>query len=135
MYKDDTVWKAVQDYLPSQNRLHENNMPEEAFIVLSDKNRIHLDVYSREDSKATIVLLHGVGGKIQIEPEDFRIPLILLHPQDDRWTDLSLSRMFYDKLLCEKELHLLNGAGHFPIEEEGLNALIQNSVAFIEKHR
>lgn len=73
--------------------------------------------------------------RIGTEPADFLIPFILLHPEMDRWTDVSLSRIFYDKLGGEKELHMLNGAGHFPIEEEGLNALVRNSIQFIEKHR
>lgn len=73
--------------------------------------------------------------QIRIEPENFQIPFVLLHPQNDRWTDVSLSRLFYDRLGCEKQLHMLKGAGHFPIEEEGLNALVQHSVDFIEKHR
>lgn len=305
MYKNDSVWRLTQGYLPPQNRLDGDSMPKECFVELSDGNRIHLDIYSQKSAKATIILLHGVGGngrllsflavplhkcgyevicpdlplygyseysgtvtydtwvadaseitksyaerggptfvfglsaggllayqvtcrissvrgvlatcildqrnreitektsanpyfaklalplvagvsrllpnikipmrlvanmraivndeslakvlmsdkkssgarvslaflytmlnpQLQTEPSAFLCPFILLHPEKDRWTDLSLSRMFYDKLACEKELHILKGAGHFPIEEEGLSALVQNSVNFIEKHR
>ncbi|MNZ58406.1 Alpha/beta hydrolase family protein [compost metagenome] len=305
MYKNDMIWKEIQNYLPCQNRLDDTTMPKEFFLELSDGNRIHLDVYSPKSAKATIILFHGVGGngrllsflavplyrcgyevicpdlplygysecsgtitydtwvadaseitdyyvrigkptfvfglsaggmlayqvaceipsirgvlatcildqrlreitektssnphliklglpvlaylskllpnikipmkwvanmraivnhdslakllmsdqkssgakislaflhtmlhpKISIEPSDFRIPFSLLHPENDRWTDVSLSRIFYDKLGGEKEISMLNGAGHFPIEEEGLNALIRNSIQFIEKHR
>lgn len=68
-----------------------------------------------------------------MEPEDFTLPFVLLHPELDRWTDLSLSQPFYDKLPGEKELHILRKAGHFPIEEEGLKDLVENSIKFIEK--
>ncbi len=305
MYKSDIVWKKVQSYLPPQNRLHTDMEPEERFIQLSDGNRIHVDIYAPSNAKATIILLHGVGGngrllsflavpfyksgyqvicpdlplygyseysdtvtydtwvrdalevtelyskeglpmflfglsaggmlayqvaceassihgvlvtcildqrqrsvteatssnpllvrfalpvvaqirklfpniqipmkwvanmkaivnnkelakilmadtkssgakitltflytmlhpEIAIEPSGFEHPFILLHPENDHWTDISLSRLFYDKLGCEKEIHLLTGAGHFPIEEDGLNILIQKSIAFIEKYR
>lgn len=73
--------------------------------------------------------------ELDIEPAEFFTPFILLHPEQDRWTDVSLSRVFYDKLGSEKELHMLKGAGHFPIEEEGLHLLVRNSISFIERHR
>jgi alpha-beta hydrolase superfamily lysophospholipase len=71
---------------------------------------------------------------IKTEPERFMAcPFLLVHPGDDRWTDVSLSRLFYDRLGCEKELRILDGAGHFPIEERGLRQLEECSVRFIEK--
>ncbi len=73
--------------------------------------------------------------EITVEPPNFKHPFMLLHPENDRWTDVSLSRLFYDQLGGEKEIHMLAGAGHFPVEEEGLAALAQDSIAFIEKHR
>ncbi|MFD3260201.1 hypothetical protein ACE3MQ_16470 [Paenibacillus lentus] len=56
MYKNDMVWKTVQHYLPRQYRLDDATMPEEHFLTLSDGNRIHLDVYSPQGAKATIIL-------------------------------------------------------------------------------
>jgi alpha-beta hydrolase superfamily lysophospholipase len=72
---------------------------------------------------------------IPTEPKDFSLPFALLHPELDRWTELSLSKQFYDKLSGEKELHILGKAGHFPIEEEGLKDLVENGIKFIEKIR
>ncbi len=305
MYKNDPIWRKVQDYLPPQNRLSTETEPEEHFWELNNGNRIHLDIYSPLSPKATIILFHGVGGNgrllsflavplfkngyqvicpdlplygyseykgavnydtwvtdaaeiaqhyteeklpvflfglsaggmlayqaacqvpevrgvlatcildqrlqivrektasnpllvrlglplmekfrkaipcfripmkwvanmraivnnqelakllmadkkssgaiitldflytmlhpnITMEPEDFTTPFALLHPENDLWTTLSLSRLFYDRLKYEREVHLLTGAGHFPIEEQGLNALTEKAVAFIEKHR
>ncbi len=305
MYKNDLVWRKVQDYLPPQNRLSIEIEPKEYFLKLNNGNRIHLDLYSPRTPKATIILFHGVGGNgrllsflavplfkngyqvicpdmplygyseykgavnydmwvtdaaeiaqhyteeelpvflfglsaggmlayqaacqvpdvrgvlatcildqrlqivrektasnpllvrvglpltrqlrkaiprfripmkwvanmkaivnnqklakllmadkkssgakitldflytmlhpnIMVEPENFTIPFALLHPDNDLWTPPSLSRLFYDRLKYEKEMHLLTGAGHFPIEEQGLNVLTEKAVTFIEKHR
>lgn len=305
MYKNDHVWKKVQNYLPLQNRLYANIEPEEQFLQLRKGNLIHLDVYSPSSPKGTVILLHGVGGngrllsflavplfksgykvicpdmplygyseytgtvnydtwvqnaaeitehyaeeklpmflfglsaggmlayqvacqvsgirgvlvtcildqrqnivrertasnpylvrfglpvmdytrkwlpnfripmkwvanmkaivnnkelakllmederssgakitldflytmlnpKVMIEPVNFKTPFILLHPENDLWTSITLSHLFYDKLGCEKEMHLLTGAGHFPIEEQGLRILVEKSLVFMGKHR
>lgn len=71
---------------------------------------------------------------IKIEPRDFtKCPLLLVHPQNDRWTDLHLSRLFFDELNCKKSLKILRGAGHFPIEQTGLKDLEQFCTHFIEE--
>lgn len=74
-------------------------------------------------------MMHPV---IKIEPEDFDLcPFLLVHPEKDRWTDVRLSRLFYDRLACHKRLCMLPGAGHFPIEEKGMAMLEQVCAAFI----
>ncbi|WP_283171520.1 alpha/beta hydrolase [Curtanaerobium respiraculi] len=71
----------------------------------------------------------------QIEPEDFTgCPVLLVHPGDDRWTDLRLSRNFYDRLACAKELVVLDGGGHFPVEQTALGQMIDASLKFMEEH-
>ncbi|RRD96110.1 alpha/beta hydrolase [Clostridiales bacterium COT073_COT-073] len=73
--------------------------------------------------------------EIKTEPEQFHsCPFFLVHPGEDRWTDISLSRKFYDRLACEKEILILKGAGHFPIEESGLQQLETACVSFLNKH-
>ena len=56
-----------------------------------------------------------------------------MHPDDDRWTDIALSRIFFDRLGGDKELKMLSGAGHFPIEEKGLTQLEEHCLQFLEK--
>ncbi|MCL2577245.1 MAG: hypothetical protein FWE27_04245 [Defluviitaleaceae bacterium] len=84
---------------------------------------------------APISFLHTMlNPKIAVEPEQFRnCPFLLVHPADDRWTDVSLSRIFYDRLGCDKELHLLDGTGHFPIEEKGLAQMEEHCLKFLCK--
>lgn len=71
--------------------------------------------------------------EISVEPENFdKCPFILVHPEDDRWTDISVSRIFYDRLSCKKELHMLKGAGHVPVEEYGLRQMEECCIDFLE---
>jgi alpha-beta hydrolase superfamily lysophospholipase len=70
----------------------------------------------------------------EIEPEDFRkCPILLVHPGNDCWTDLSLSRLTFDKFKCEKYINILEGAGHFPIEQPGLSQLENYIIDYIEE--
>ncbi len=103
------------------------NNKELAKLLMGDKKS--------SGAKITLDFLYTMlNPNIMIEPSDFKTPFLLLHPENDLWTPISLSRLFYDKLKGEKELHLLEGAGHFPIEEQGLKTLVEKSLAFLEKH-
>lgn len=73
--------------------------------------------------------------QIKTEPEQFtQCPVLLAHPGDDRWTDIELSNLFYNRLSCEKRTVILEGAGHFPMEEIGLRQMEQACIRFLEKH-
>lgn len=70
----------------------------------------------------------------QIPPEDFDVcPLLLVHPEDDRWTPLAVSQPFFDRLGGAKELVLLEGCGHFPYEEPGVSQLREALEQFLER--
>ena len=57
-------------------------------------------------------------------PEDFdACPVLLAHPAEDRWTPVQLSRTFFDRIRAPKQLVMLEGAGHFPVEQPGLDQL------------
>lgn len=88
-------------------------------------------------ARVTLRFLHGMlNPQIEIEAQDFdKCPVLLVHPQCDYWTDVALSRLFFDRIAAEKELHILNDAGHFPIEPQGLALLEEHCVRFMEKHR
>lgn len=59
-----------------------------------------------------------------VEPEDFTGPeLVLAHPAADRWTPVELSLPFFERITAPTRLVLLPGAGHFPIEKEGMRVL------------
>jgi alpha-beta hydrolase superfamily lysophospholipase len=65
------------------------------------------------------------------EPEVFSTPLLLAHPAADLWTDVSLSRRFFDRIGGPKRVVLLDNASHFPLEEPGLGALARELCAFV----
>ncbi|GAB4585893.1 alpha/beta hydrolase [Nocardia sp. IFM 10818] len=57
-------------------------------------------------------------------PEDFRAaPVTLVHPAADRWTPPELSIRFLERIAAPTDLVLLDGCGHFPIEEPGVTQL------------
>lgn len=59
-----------------------------------------------------------------VEPEEFRTPILMAHPADDRWTPLAISTPFFDRIASPKSLVILEGCGHFPIEEPGVSQLM-----------
>ncbi|WP_067537195.1 alpha/beta hydrolase [Nocardia crassostreae] len=57
-------------------------------------------------------------------PETFTTtPVTLVHPAADRWTPPELSIRFLERIGAPTELVLLEGCGHFPIEEPGVTRL------------
>ncbi|MFP2904373.1 alpha/beta hydrolase [Pyxidicoccus sp. 3LFB2] len=69
-----------------------------------------------------------------VPPEAFDVcPVLLTHPAEDRWTDVSLSRPFFERLRVPKRLVLLENAGHFPVEEPGVGQLRQALLDFLSE--
>jgi pimeloyl-ACP methyl ester carboxylesterase len=68
----------------------------------------------------------------EIEPENFTMcPFLLIHPENDKWTPVRLSHLFFDKLKCKKEIVLLENAGHVPIEQPGLRQLEESTIRYL----
>lgn len=69
----------------------------------------------------------------EVEPENYKGgPVLLVHPEDDRWTDIHLSMLTFNKFRSKKEVKILEKAGHFPIEQPGLYQLEEYIINFIE---
>lgn len=67
-----------------------------------------------------------------VEPEAFeRTPVLMLHPQADRWTPVSISQPFFDRIAADKKLVLLEGCGHFPAEQPGFGQFMQEMRALL----
>lgn len=61
-----------------------------------------------------------------LEPEEFTgTPVLMVHPAEDRWTPVDVSRPFYDRIAAPKELVLLEGCGHFPVEQPGFRQMVE----------
>ncbi|MGB7981610.1 MAG: alpha/beta fold hydrolase [Candidatus Nanopelagicales bacterium] len=67
-----------------------------------------------------------------VEPEQFDVcPILLTQPGEDRWTPLHLSLLFLDRIDRVPVLTVtLDGAGHYPIEQRGLDQLVDAVEAF-----
>lgn len=72
--------------------------------------------------------------KYAIEPEYFdKCPILLCHPEKDKLIDLEISKSFYDQLICEKELVILENCGHIPLEEPGISTMQHSVIQFLQK--
>jgi alpha-beta hydrolase superfamily lysophospholipase len=69
-----------------------------------------------------------------VEPEAFeRCPVLLAHPGADRWTPVAASLPFFERLAAPKELVMLDGCGHIPLEQPGAARLEEAVRGFIER--
>ena len=104
------------------------NNEELAAVLMKDKKS--------SGARVSLAFIHTMLNPVlKTEPEDFKsCPFLLVHPAEDHWTDLKYSLLFYQRLACEKQTVILEGAGHFPIEEPGLMQLEQACAAFLESH-
>jgi alpha-beta hydrolase superfamily lysophospholipase len=70
----------------------------------------------------------------ELPPEAFNVcPVTLAHPADDRWTDVSISRPFFDRLgRVPTELVMLEKGGHFPVEHPAHEQLMSAFRRFVE---
>lgn len=76
-----------------------------------------------------------ISFKPKLEPEKFKIPVLLAHPEKDHWTPVILSNIFFDKLKGPKEFKILKNAGHLPLESPGLQQLEKHISDFIEQYK
>lgn len=63
----------------------------------------------------------------EISPENFTIcPILLTQPAQDRWTPLALSTPFLNRITqVPVKTVILEQAGHYPLEQPGLNQMVQ----------
>lgn len=68
----------------------------------------------------------------KIEPEEFNIcPVLMVHPENDQWTPVEISKLFFDKIKSTKKTVILDNAGHYPIESPGLKIMENECLIFI----
>jgi len=66
------------------------------------------------------------------EPEAFEVcPILLTQPAQDRWTPLHLSELFLGRIgRVPVKTVMLENAGHYPIEQPGLDQMVAAIAAF-----
>ena len=104
------------------------NNPDLLKILLQDKTSSGVSVPIR--------FLHSIiNAKPDLEPENFQhCPIALFHPEKDKWTPVEVSKIFFNKIKGNKELKILENAGHFPLEKPGILQLEIYTEDFIKKY-
>jgi len=69
-----------------------------------------------------------------IDPESFKTPTLMVHPEKDLWTPVEVSDLFFSRIKTEKVRVILEGCGHFPVEEPGITQLEREIIDFIDKN-
>jgi alpha-beta hydrolase superfamily lysophospholipase len=77
-------------------------------------------------------LLDWLASPPAVEPEQFHAcPVLLVHPAQDAWTPQHLSVRFAERIAAPTRTVLLDNAGHFPVEQPGLDQLRAEVTAFL----
>jgi len=140
--KTPWIGKISRSFLPLANKVVPNwKIPMK--LVANTKALVNNDELARilvrdergPGSRVTMSFIFSmVNPCLVIEPEEFdKCPVLLVHPENDQWSDVSLSRLFYDRLQCKKSLVMIEKAGHFPLEETGLHKMGSTCIDFCQK--
>ncbi len=84
-------------------------------------------------NRVTVAFLDSyLNHRPEVEPEDFdTCPVLLTQPAADRWTPIGLSQPFLDRITRVPVTRvLLENAGHYPLEQPGLDRLVDAVAEF-----
>jgi len=105
--------------------------------IVNDKNILKLLLKDKKGAGANIsflFMLSMMDYKPILEAEEFKsIPVLMVHPGNDKWTPPFVSEIFFDKIASKKEKIILENAGHFPVEEPGISQLINGIIKFMNR--
>lgn len=65
------------------------------------------------------------------QPEDMQVPVTLAHPALDGWTPVEISVRWLSRISAPAGVVMLRRCGHFPVEDPGLEDLIDTLTAVI----
>lgn len=85
-------------------------------------------------NKVTWAFLHSYTTYVPaMEPEDFDVcPVLLTQPAADRWTPLHLSEPFLKRITkVPVKTVMLENAGHYPLEQPGLDQMVEAIAEFV----
>lgn len=118
-----TFTRVISDYLPLKMSLVSNmaaiaNKKEIVNAIIADHRAGGNWMFAR-------FLRTYLSAAPEIPPEEFDVcPVLLVHPGDDKWTPIDISRPFFEKISkVQTEVVILEGAGHFPVESPGFEQL------------
>ena len=84
--------------------------------IVNDKGILKILLKDKVGSGSSVpifFLLTMINSVPLIEPDDFFVcPVLLVHPEDDRWTPVEISKLFFDKIKTPKRMQILENADH-----------------------
>lgn len=97
------------------------------------KKACYADKTSAGNSASIAFLDSYLNYRPVTEPEDFDVcPVLLTQPAADRWTPLHLSEPFLARITkVPVRTVLLENAGHYPLEQPGLDQLVEAAAGFV----
>ena len=131
-YKSLSTFKGISDNIKIPIKITTKmwamaNNPDFVKLLKKDKNGSGSWIYLK-------FLRTLFEAKPTIEPEDFnQCPLLFFQPEKDFIIPWEISKPFYDRLACEKNVVFLENCGHIPLEQPGIEQLREAAVTFIDK--
>lgn len=122
-----TLLDALSISVKHVSRMHFiSNHPELNTLIMNDPGAAGTKIPLR-------LLRTFLNMQPEVQPEHFTVcPLLLVHPEVDYMTPVSLSQPFYERLGGDKQCVILEGAGHFPLESPGLEQMKEAVLAFLK---
>jgi alpha-beta hydrolase superfamily lysophospholipase len=107
--------------------------------LVNDKAALRVMTRDKTSGGNTVPVrfLATYGGYVPaVEPKDFdACPVLLTQPAEDRWTPLHLSELVLSSITkVPVEKVMLENAGHYPIEEPGLQQMQDAIAEFVTKY-
>lgn len=103
-----------------------SNNPELSRLAASDP-------YGGGNSLPISFLRSIIEARASVAPEEFaRCPVLLVHPGADRMTDIAFSTRFFERIAAPKRMVVLDGAGHWPIEDPGAAQMREAVGSFLD---
>lgn len=104
--------------------------------LVNDKKALKIFLADKASAGATVqmqFLYSYMTYQSAIPVSEFnKCPILLTQPDLDHWTPLPLSKISMKGIKAPFTIKILEGAGHYPIEEKGLKQLVNYAHQFIK---
>ncbi len=108
----------------------------DALVNNPDTLKVFLNDKTSAGNSVTVAFLNSyMNYKPEVLPENFNVcPVLLTQPEKDRWSPLSLSEPFLNRIKqVPVEIQILKNAGHYPLEQPGLDDMVNDIDQFYQR--
>lgn len=112
----------------------------EAYDMFGDKitEWFHLPAALFVDSACVMLRLRGGYDLRDASPlravQNGRVPTLFIHGEEDRMIDVDMSYTLFEKAVCEKELFIVEGAGHAQAQDKDPDAYYGRIEDFLSRY-